>query len=83
MVGRERYAQATSTFYIFFDLGIGAAPYLAGFVVPHTGYEGLYGLNGLLVLACILGYLALRAKGLVTVRPSSGRPLDLKGAGRS
>lgn len=83
MVGRERYAQATSTFYIFFDLGIGAAPYLAGFVVPHTGYEGLYGLNGLLVLACILGYLALRAKGLVTVRPSSGRPQDLKGAGRS
>lgn len=38
MVERDRYGQATSTFYIFFDLGL--APYLAGTLAPILGYDG-------------------------------------------
>ena len=33
LVPRERFAQATSTIFIFFDLGVGMAPYLSGFLV--------------------------------------------------
>lgn len=42
LVPRRRFGQATSTFFIFFDLGIGLGPYLFGFLVPVAGYGGLY-----------------------------------------
>lgn len=38
----QRYGLATSTYYIFYDLGLGVGPYLLGFVVPHSGYRNLY-----------------------------------------
>ena len=42
LVSRSRFAQATTTFYIFFDLGIGLGPYIFGFMVPAAGYGGMY-----------------------------------------
>lgn len=42
LVSRSRYAQATTTFYIFFDLGIGLGPYVFGHVIPLAGYSGMY-----------------------------------------
>lgn len=77
MVTRERYAQATSTFYIFFDLGIGLAPYLAGYVVPHAGYDGLYGLNAVVVALCLVWYAAMHSSGRLSHRPSRGVALNL------
>lgn len=77
MVSRERYAQATSTFYIFFDLGLGVAPYLAGYVAPHVGYDGIYGLNAIVVLLCIVWYAVLHARGKLSKRPSLGQAVDL------
>lgn len=77
MVTRERYAQATSTFYIFFDLGIGIAPYLAGYVIPHVGYDGLYGLNAVVVIVCIAWYAVLHTSGRLTRRPALGQSIDL------
>ena len=41
LVPRERYAQATSTFFIFFDFGMGFGPYAFGTVASHAGYDGL------------------------------------------
>ncbi len=41
LVTRSRFAQATTTFFLFFDLGIGLGPYLFGFLVPMAGYEGM------------------------------------------
>lgn len=82
MVSRERYAQATSTFYIFFDLGIGVAPYLAGFVTPHAGYDGLYGINAVVVALCIVWLGLLQASGKLTKRPSSGQAVDLSKANK-
>lgn len=38
----HRFGLATSTFYILYDLGLGAGPYLLGFLVPVTGYRGLF-----------------------------------------
>ena len=42
LVSRSRYAQATTTFYIFFDLGIGLGPYIFGHLIPSMGYSGMY-----------------------------------------
>ena len=42
LVTRSRFAQATTTFFLFFDLGIGIGPYLFGFLVPSFGYEGMF-----------------------------------------
>ena len=39
LVTPSRYAQATSTFFIFMDLGIGVGPYIFGFIVSSGGYE--------------------------------------------
>lgn len=42
MAPPHKAGQATSTFFIFLDLGIGFAPYLLGKLIPYVGYSGLY-----------------------------------------
>lgn len=55
MVTPSRFAQATSTFFIFMDFGIGLGPYIFGFLVPHTGFEGMfYALTITLAAAMVL-----------------------------
>lgn len=76
MVERERYAQATSTFYIFFDLGLGLAPYLAGTFAPILGYDGIFGANALIVLLCLGWYSVLERTGRLSKRPARGQAVD-------
>lgn len=57
LVPRSRYPQATSTFFIFFDLGVGIAPFLSGNLVELVGYAHIFTINAALVLLCI-GYYA-------------------------
>lgn len=59
LVTRQRIAQATSTFYISLDLGIGIGPYLLGMLVPSFGYVGLYLATTLLAFAAIPAYYLL------------------------
>lgn len=47
LVTKSRFPQATTTFFVFFDFGIGLGPYLFGFTVQYIGYTGMY-----LLLAC-------------------------------
>ncbi len=55
LVTRSRFAQATTTFFLFFDLGIGLGPYLFGFLVPSCGYEGMFfGLALVALFAAVL-----------------------------
>ena len=42
LVSKGRFAAATSTYFIFLDLGIGLGPYLLGFMVPSVGYQGMF-----------------------------------------
>lgn len=53
LVPRERFAQATSTIFIFFDLGVGMAPYLSGFLVQLVGYAGIFAINAAVVALTI------------------------------
>jgi len=58
----HRMGLATSTFFIFVDLGVGVGPFLLGFIIPSAGYNGLYELMGAVVFACIFLYYALHGK---------------------
>ncbi|MGV8059708.1 MAG: MFS transporter [Smithellaceae bacterium] len=55
----HRLGLATSTFFIFVDLGFGIGPYLLGSLVPFTGYRGLYLMMTIVILATIPLYYFL------------------------
>lgn len=56
MVSRSRFPQATTTFYIFFDLGIGIGPFVFGHVASIAGYGGMYLTLSLVVLGAVVVY---------------------------
>ncbi len=67
LVPRRRFAQATSTFYILLDLGVGLGPYLLGFAVP------VYGYNGLFLITAGVAFCALPLYRLLHGRKNPGR----------
>ena len=62
LVSKSRFAQATTTFFVFFDLGIGIGPYLFGFLVPSIGYEGMYEVLALFVIGAVVMYHFLHGR---------------------
>ncbi|RTQ94505.1 MFS transporter [Lysinibacillus telephonicus] len=38
----HRFGLATSTYYIFYDMGLGFGPYLLGLIVPLVGYRSIF-----------------------------------------
>ncbi len=58
-VESARFAQATSTYFMFFDFGLGFGPYLFGFIVPFWGYAGMYKVLAVVALAALLLYALL------------------------
>ena len=53
LVAERRFGTALATYYLMLDIGTGFGPVLLGLLVPLTGFDGMYGWLGLLVLACI------------------------------
>lgn len=59
----HRMGLATSTFYIFLDLGIGVGPFLLGFLTPFIGYRGMYmAMAALLVVSFFVYYVMVGRK---------------------
>lgn len=58
----HRMGQATSTFYIFGDTGLGLGPLLGGFLIPLTGYRGMYGVMTALTLVSLAVYDTLHGR---------------------
>ena len=52
----HRMGLATSTFYIFLDLGIGVGPFLLGFLTPLIGYRGMYMAMAILLVVSFFVY---------------------------
>lgn len=70
LVTKSRYPQATTTFFVLFDLGIGIAPYLFGLIIPHIGFTGMYlTLVGTVLCSALLYYFVHGKK----VRKNSSR----------
>lgn len=58
----HRVGLATSTYYSFYDLGIGVGPFLLGFTIPLLGYRGLYLVMAILGFLFIFIYYAIHGK---------------------
>lgn len=62
IVPREEVGLATSTYFIFLDLGLGFGPLLFGSLIPYVGYSGLYLIMTILILINIFGYYLLHGR---------------------
>lgn len=58
----HRMGQATSTFYVFGDIGQGLGPLFCGLLIPVTGYRGMYGVMAGVVLASLFVYHELHGR---------------------
>lgn len=57
LVSKERYAQATSTFFIFFDLSVGISPALGGIIATNFNFTFMFVILSVLTfLAAVLYY---------------------------
>ena len=61
-IPHHRLGLATSTYFIFWELGFGVGPYLLGFLVPFTGYRGLYLMMVVMIIASIVLYYFLHGR---------------------
>ena len=67
---RERMGLANSTYFLFADVGMGIGPLVVGFIIPFTGYRGMYLVVAMIALACLFlyhfmhGRIALKHGGL-------------------
>ncbi len=58
----HRIGLATSTFFVFYDFGIGVGPFLLGFILPFVGFRGLYVGMAIIVFLGILIYYVVHGK---------------------
>jgi MFS family permease len=58
----HRMGQATSTFYIFGDTGLGMGPLLCGLLIPVTGYREMYGIMAGVTLVSVVLYHVLHGR---------------------
>lgn len=58
----HRMGLANSTYFIALDLGLGVGPLLLGYLVPATGYRGMYLTLVFLILIGIVVYFAVHGK---------------------
>jgi MFS family permease len=58
----HRMGQATSTFYIFGDTGLGLGPLFCGLLIPVTGYRGMYGVMAGVAVVSVAVYYALHGR---------------------
>jgi MFS family permease len=62
LVPKARLGQATSTFFIFLDFGIGIGPYLLGTIIPYVGYRNLFFILAAISAACLPVYYMAHGK---------------------
>lgn len=61
----HRLGLATSTFFMFSDVGMGIGPFIFGLFIPFTGYRGVYVCVGIVAFACMFLYYLLHGKKAV------------------
>jgi MFS family permease len=58
----HRMGQATSTFYIFGDTGLGLGPLVCGLLIPVTGYRGMYAVMAAVAVGSLVIYHMLHGR---------------------
>lgn len=78
----HRMGQATSTFYVFGDIGLGLGPLIGGLLIPLTGYRGMYGVMAAVAAASVVLYHALHGRHAAapaaepSAQPQAARPSE-------
>ncbi|AXI10944.1 MFS transporter [Oceanobacillus sp. 143] len=54
-----RMGLATSTYFIFYDAGLGLSPYILGYITPYTGYGNMYAIMAAVILVTGVLYFFL------------------------
>lgn len=71
----HRAGLATSTFFIFTDIGFGIGPYVLGFIIPSLGYKGLYLAMAAIAFCMIIIYYFLHGKKAHTLKEEASYQL--------
>jgi MFS family permease len=58
----HRLGLATSTYYVFYDVGLGVGPYFLGFLIPVMGFRNLYLMMVFVILSAIVLYYFLHGR---------------------
>ncbi|NLY39680.1 MAG: MFS transporter [Firmicutes bacterium] len=69
---RHRMGLANSTYLMFYDIGMGIGPIIAGLLIPLLGYRWMYTLMGLIVLSGYIFYYYLHGKKASLHKPEKG-----------
>lgn len=78
LVRKYRFPQATSTFFIFFDLGMGVSPYVFGLIAALWGMGSMFMLAGLCVFASLFVYYFAHGRNHPLKRPLFKKDLGHK-----
>lgn len=66
LVPKSHLGQATSTFFIFLDFGIGIGPYILGTIIPYVGYRNLFFILAAISAVCLPVYYMAHGKKSAT-----------------
>lgn len=64
----HRLGLATSTYFVFFDFGLGVGPYFLGLLVPYTSYRIVFMLMVIVIIISLILYYFLHGKGKTKVK---------------
>lgn len=64
LVPRHRIGLANSTYFALADIGMGMGPLIAGFLIPFTGYRGMYVAVSICGAFCFLLYHLFHGKNV-------------------
>jgi len=62
----------TATYFVFFDFGVGVGPLILGYILPVTGFRGLYVTMAIIVFSSIVIYYFVHGKKAVKQRKIVG-----------
>lgn len=75
---RNRSGLATSTFFVFYDFGIGVGPFLLGFILPLVGFRSLYITMAAIVFLGIFLYYLVHGKRASSHQKENEHTNDVK-----
>jgi MFS family permease len=76
---RHRIGLATSTFFVFYDFGIGVGPFLLGSILPFSSFRGLYLGMAVIALLCLYVYYAVHGKKAAARRSRENSVEEISG----
>ncbi len=70
---QHRMGLANSTYFMLCDVGMGVGPLLIGFLIPVTGYRGMYTIVAAVALVCVLLYFLLHHRKMIVNASKGGQ----------